>query len=1039
MNRRAVRWSGVFVLGLVVLLGTSPAWSQAVNTGTVTGSVMLPDGTPSPGATVSLEGSALVKGTWPTVSDANGRFVFLRVPPGTYKATASLSGFNTAQFEDIVISGGTTVPLTFNLEIAAATGEIVVTSEAPIVDTRSSSISTVFPAELLEVVPTSRETFYDLTLTAAGMAAVGHEGDKGWLNSASAYGSAGNENIFLVNGLNTTNPRGSAYGSMLAVNYNTVQEVKVLSLGSKAEYGSFSGAAVDVLTKSGGNEFHGDLAYYSMVGDADDNTGSGLGADWLYVGEPDQDEIWGGKLEDWEANATLGGPIKRDTLWFYAGYAHVKGETNMPIGLTDETFESDMFDLKLTADFGASHRAWIGYQYQDGINTGTTWGDTFDPSMAYGTDTLTQALTAQYQWVVSDRNILSAKVLGYDSDGTATPGGVGHAGYLNWWKWIGAQPIGVGGDFPVVEGFKNKRSTLQADFSHYADDWAGTHDLKFGVQYTRGEGDFQGGFFNNVYNLAYPYPYNYGPATDWWWNIWGGYGGSPENPTAPWYNNKIEMNGYLTVRESDSTGAFVDDTWVISDRVTLNLGLRYDHMTARYGEGLEYEPYVNQDVANPTVLRTREGSGDLFDFTTWAPRLGIAWTITGDGKTVLRSHIGRYFTPLGVESLNTTGPDMPQQQFLHELYWLQMSEVDLNGNGYVDFDEVRPATRLLAGRTPDQVVDWGTDDPSWELEVAPGTTSPYTDQFYLSVQRQIGRDFALELSYVYKVTKDILGLRPYNEATGEYWEWEELPYTTWTGQETTVFQVPLRDYDGSGTIDFDDVKFIQDNTHYRALNAKEIAGKDVERTYQGVQLVFNKRYSNRWQMLASFNWNDSDGFAPRQVDQYWYIDIPLVHNTPNGSSPNHYTNNLSGPLLMTPEVLFKLAGSYKIPVIETDLGLRVRYDSGQALFPIEALPSYAGWESSFREGAIVTPGFHDYMVADDANNADWLPSKTLFDINLSKDFPLGDVGSLWVSFDVFNALNDGSANKVGYGQGDYGRVYALVAPRHYRLGVKFSF
>jgi hypothetical protein len=193
------------------LLGTSPAWSQSVNYGTVTGSVVLPDGTTSPGVTVSLESPALVSGTWSTVSDANGRFVFLRVPLGTYKASASLSGFNTAQFEDIVITAGSSVPLAFILEIAAATGEIVVTSEAPVVDTRSSTLSTNFGGDMLDAIPTSRESFYDLTLTAPGMASVGADGS--WLPSPSAYGSASNENIFLVNGVNTTNPRGASWGS----------------------------------------------------------------------------------------------------------------------------------------------------------------------------------------------------------------------------------------------------------------------------------------------------------------------------------------------------------------------------------------------------------------------------------------------------------------------------------------------------------------------------------------------------------------------------------------------------------------------------------------------------------------------------------------------------------------------------------------------------------------------------------------------------------------------------------------------------------
>ena len=149
MRSRAVLWSGAFVVGLVLAFGTSPAWSQSVNYGTVTGNVMLPDGTPGPGATVVLDGPALISGKWSTISDDQGRFVFLRVPLGTYRVTGSLPGFNTARYEDIVINAGSSVPLTFNLEIAAAEGEIVVTSEAPLVDTRSSTISTSFGSDML--------------------------------------------------------------------------------------------------------------------------------------------------------------------------------------------------------------------------------------------------------------------------------------------------------------------------------------------------------------------------------------------------------------------------------------------------------------------------------------------------------------------------------------------------------------------------------------------------------------------------------------------------------------------------------------------------------------------------------------------------------------------------------------------------------------------------------------------------------------------------------------------------------------------------
>jgi len=1036
MNFRGNRWPGVFILGLVILLGASMTSAQAVSSGTVTGSVMLPDGTPSPGSTVVLEGPALVRGNWATVSDARGTFVFLRVPPGIYKVTASLSGFNTTAFEDIAISSGSTVPLTFNLVIAAATGEIVVTSEAPIVNTRSSTISTTFSSDQLEVVPTKRDSFYDLTLTAPGMAAVGS--DESWLPSPSAYGSASNENIFLVDGVNTTNPRGASWGSLVNVNYDTVQEIQVLSLGSRAEYGSFSGAAIDVLTKSGGNQFHGTAGYYAQLGDAADNSTLDFGNDWMYA-DPD-DDITTEPVDHQEFSATIGGPIVKDTLWFYAGFNRRDQATDTPLWIPLEKYESDLFDIKLTGAFGTNHRAWLGYHHEDNNTLNGSWGSTWDPTMRYDSPSKNDTFSAQYQWVISDRNLFGFKYLGYNTEVIPSiPAEVGHPGYINWWKWVGSQSLGVNGDFPYVEGSKNERGTIQADFTHYADDWAGSHELKFGVQYTTANGDWYGGYFQNYANFAYPYPYNYGPATSWWWNCdatwcWG----TDDDPVAPFYNTKVEANPWLTVRETNSTGVFVDDQWVVSDRMTLNLGLRYDRMEAKYGVGKVYEMFDDpSDVNNPTVLRDRVG-GDVYDFKTWSPRIGFAWTLTGDGKTVLRSHIGRYYFPLGVESLRRFGPDMEPFQSNTWQYNIPFSEWDLNGNGMVDFGETEAGTRLIYGREPDWLMWGGESDQSWGLEVAPGTTSPYTDQFNISLQRQLGQDLAIEFTYIYKKTNDFLVLLPYNEATGEYWEWESQPFTTWTGYETEVWGIPWEDYNGDGVIDGADGEFVLDNTNWRSTNAPDFNGQEVDRTYQGLQVVLNKRYSHRWQGMFAINYTNTDGFYPRPVDQNWYIDGPLIMDTPFGVSPNHYQNNISGPALMTPEWMAKIAGSYTIPVIETDFGFRLRYDSGRAIFPTQEIPTYRSWMGDTTE-PLLSAAWHDFMVADDPNDNDWMPSTTIVDLSLNKRFGVGRGMGIGVALDALNVFNESAANRVGYGQGDYGRVYGLVTPRIFRLGVKFDF
>jgi outer membrane receptor protein involved in Fe transport len=1031
-----------------MLLGVTASRAQTVPDCTITGTVYLPTGDAVAGASARLTGDSIVAGKRVVESGYAGKFVFLSVPPGTYSVTVSMEGFTTFLQENVVLTAGDTVDIRAPLEIAAIEGSVVVSSELPLVDTRSSNIDTTFTEELLEKLPTNRDVFYDLPLSAAGMASIGAA--ESILPSVSAYGGASSDNIFLVNGVNTTDPRGAAWGSLVQVNYNNVQEVKVLSLGAKAEYGSFSGAAVDVITKSGSNEFHGDLAYYGQVGSSDpyEPCANCFGADWLWA--PEDADLALVSVENWQASASLGGPIVRDKLWFHAGFVRQMARTKRPNRNVTYGWDADLFDLKLTTELGRSHRAWLAYHHEDIGMGNMTWAS-WDESMVYHNERPNDTWSAQYQWVVTDRNIFGFRYLGFETkDQVGVDEVFGHPGFINWWKWTRDGPIGVSGEFPYVEAWESQRATLQADFTHYAEDFLGSHDLKFGVQYTQAESNRQRGYFHGYANFAYPYPWDRGPAEDWWFNCpdeWCF--GTDEDPVFPMYNDKTYVNPWLTARHSDSTGAFVDDTWVVSDRVTLNLGLRYDRMTARYGEGAVYEmPETPADIIHPTLLRTRQGTDNLFEFNTWSPRIGVVWTLTNDGKTALRSNIGRYYAPMGLENLGSIGPDMDDTYIERWMYLLPMSEVDTNGNGIVDGDELAGATRMLAGRSPDWLgATRVVDNSETGLAVSADTTSPYTDQFHISVERQLGRNASLELGYIYKNTRDLLVLQPYNRATGEYWEWEPVPFTTWTEMETTAWQVALEDYDGDGDVDWDDAVFVMDNSVFQTVNADDyagLAGQSADRTYHGLQLTFLKRYSNRWQMLASLNWSSSDGFAPRMVSQDWFVDGPIAMTRPSGTSLNHFVNNTEGPLPMTPEWLFKVAAIYMIPVIETDFGLRLRHNSGRAIVPTEGFEPYQWWMGGFDgcfpdETCLLTPTWWPSIVTGDPNEPDWLPATTIIDLNLAKNFSLGKVGSLYLSFNVLNATNEIVANGVESEGEDYGEVTGVVLPRRYRLDLKFSF
>ena len=229
--------------------------------------------------------------------------MFLNLPVGQYRLTASRDAFKTAVQEGIDVSPAAVVTIDLVLPVGTVQEEVTVSAEGPIVDTKTSTIDARIDRDLLDKLPTSRDAFYDLALSTPGMfTGSGAPTQTTEFQSPTAYGSATNENVFLINGVDATSPRAGSFGALVNVNYDAVEEVRIVALGSKAEYGSYSGAAIDVLTKSGSNDFHGSGAFYSKIGDVADNQpapGDDFGADFLYVGEGDSPA--GEIKKDWEA------------------------------------------------------------------------------------------------------------------------------------------------------------------------------------------------------------------------------------------------------------------------------------------------------------------------------------------------------------------------------------------------------------------------------------------------------------------------------------------------------------------------------------------------------------------------------------------------------------------------------------------------------------------------------------------------------------------------------------------------------------------
>ena len=1018
---------------LSLFLSATSLRAQAIHEGKLTGTVAGEDRAVIPGATVEISSPALMSGTRSTTTNENGTFQFLNLPVGRYTVTTSISGFKTVVRGNIDVSGDATVTLEILLPVGEIKETVTVSAAGPIVDTKASTIDTRFNADMLAKLPTSRDAFYDLALTAPGMfEGSGAPSQTTEFQSPTAYGSATNENVFLINGVDATSPRAGSFGSLVNVNYDSVEEVRIVATGSKAEYANFSGAAIDVLTKSGSNTFHGTGSFYSKLGTPASNqpdVGEDFGTDFLFVGEGEA--LSGETKTDWETSVTLGGPIARDKLWFFGSFNYLRNAGLRPRWSLENESWGHYADAKITASPGKNHRAWGSYHYESNDGNGWSWGSEpqWDTTMTYGVKTKNHTPSAQWQWVPNNKTTTSVKYMGFwtDDQPYVPSSAPDHPGYINWWKWA---DYGINGAFPYVEAQKSSRQTFQADLSHFAEEFLGQHDIKFGVQYTKGRGNWQGGYFQNYVNFLYPYRWTQSVA-----NMQAWYG----DTGLLFYNNRETLNPFLTVRTADSAGAFFDDQWSITKRLTANVGVRFDRMTTKYGVGKIYQ-FVNSaaDINGPPpVLRDRESTDNIYDFKNVAPRLGLSYMLTEDGKTVARIAYGRYYQPISVETLRRFGPDMPILERTTEIFQVgPWSSVDTNGDGEIDTLETRSAARRIHGLTPIGS-ETETDDPSWTLNVADDLKNQFTDQMTLNVAREVARNLSVSASYIYKRAGNLFANIPINEVTGREWDYERIPFTTSSGQHVNLYSVVFRDYNADGVLDGEDVAWVGNHNTSRVQNMPAFDGVKPKRVYHGLQFVLNKRYSDRWQGLASVLYSNSDGLSRRSFRQDFNVEAPMFYDDNWMGTLNYTVNNLEGPLPFTPKFELKLSGSYKVPRVEVDLGVRYRMHTGRAVWLLEDYPVHS--EFAAPPGGVIDPGGLPQVVGVDPNDPDYLPNQHLLDLHFERAFKLGRSDSnVHVVVDGFNIFNTAAPLDMDV-HFEYGRVNSIPTARRFRFGLRYEF
>jgi len=215
-----------------------------------------------------------------------------------------------------------------------------------------------------------------------------------------------------------------------------------------------------------------------------------------------------------------------------------------------------------------------------------------------------------------------------------------------------------------------------------------------------------------------------------------------------------------------------------------------------------------------------------------------------------------------------------------------------------------------------------------------------------------------------------------------------------------------------------------------------------------VQLTLNKRYSNRWQLMGSLLWNSSSGVAGRnkRQDQDYNLEGSNIWSDHWVSGVNQLINNMVGALPFTPRLEFKLNGSYTIPVIEVDLGLRFRMHTGRPVWVLQEIGQRITTNTNLDDAelmahAVLTTG-GTQIVAQDPTKPLYMPVLALLDMRLEKAFSLGP-GKLSVIFDAFNVFNSqdvtNAYTKKTEGVNLVGQITGIVAPRKIRAGIMYAF
>ncbi len=573
-----------------------------------------------------------------TRTSGQGEYRFDLLPPGTYNVTISVSGFQTKVIRNVTLAVGQTVTNNVILEVGQQTQTVTVEATPPLLNSEKTDVSTTITPREIEDLPLVGRDFANLAYLAPGVKLTdSYDPTKNRYAILSVNGNNGRDVNVTVNGVD--NKDNTVGGPVMQFPLEAIEEFHISTQRFSAENGRSQGAAINVITKSGTNDFHGSLFGYfrNDALDTDEKVPNGTGG--YTLAHPPYSRQWFG--------GSVGGPIKKDKLFVFFAYERERenqslaesgtsynelvlaknaGLAAQPAAIIPTPFFETRYTGRMDYTINEKNTAYVSYSSQSNNSLNDQSDGTGD--LTNGNFTKNNMLLANFTL----NSILSSTTVNQFT-----------AGYQYWNNLIGSTISMPLVTFPDAS-FGTNANVPQQSFQkkwQFRDDISktiGKHTFKMGVDYIWNP--VEGGFFESGSTLSIDIPAD--PST-----ILGNPAKYPQGFATPGLVDAMSFsNGdpYFLVA-TKQLGLYFQDDWKVTPRLTLNLGLRWDKDfnmigTSDLTKNRTYQELValNSPISNPYVSRLPHD--DNKDFS---PRVGFAYDITGSGKHVLRGGYGLYY------------------------------------------------------------------------------------------------------------------------------------------------------------------------------------------------------------------------------------------------------------------------------------------------------------------------------------------------------------------------------------------------------------